>query len=461
MHRVDVLKEGYAPFTTTVTVANGQTEYVTATLTNEDLDGDGLPDYYEENGYRDGFGRWHTLNPNVVDTDGDGLTDGYETSEMVIDANGRTYFKQRSDPNMVDTDDDGLDDYMEDYLKTDPTNPDTDYDLIKDGEDDEPHVPVYIQYATDRIRDEVALRLGAVFGETGLKGEVCNGLIGGDLFASKPSYAAGWIVSGLAGIGDVRDFLYAVSQSDTLGATLTGLGIVPYFGDCEKSAADIAKWIGKYPEGIRPLAKFLAEQRIIEFFSESDRLKIIDDFFPVRADGMKAGTYLITEYGLDVGDLVKMMGRGVDLSEVVHVVKVGDDAIPLTRDSLEHAIGRHVDGTIDEGRLGTSLFPTSEPVIWHTQGGVPLQYPGISSKTRAQIEEKLITWITEAIEAEGLTKWPKQRISAKRPFNQEEMAEYGISEVEVIIYGDGIETVFASKGPQVFKWYNEKWNPTV
>jgi hypothetical protein len=205
----------------------------------------------------------------------------------------------------------------------------------------------------------------------------------------------------------------------------------------------------------------LAEQRIVDIFDKDDRLKIIDDFFPARADGVKVGTYLTTEYGLGVDDLAKIMGHGTDLSDVVHVIKVGNDAIPLTRKDLEHAVGRHVDGTIDEGRYGTSLFPTSEPVIWHTKDGVPLQYPGISSKTRAQIEEKLISWIEEAIEAEGLTGWSKQRKSAKRPFNQEEMAEYGISEVEVIIYGDGIETVFASKGPQVFKWYNEKWNPTV
>ncbi len=194
----------------------------------------------------------------------------------------------------MDTDDDGLDDFMEDYLRTDPYDPETDHDLIKDGEDDEPLVPIYLRYATDRIRDEIALRLGAVFGETGLKGEACNGLIGGDVFASTPAYVAGWIISGLAAIGDVRDFLYAASQFDTIGATLTGLGIVPYFGDCEKTAADIAKWIGKYPEGIRPLAKLLVEQRIIDIFDESDRLKIIDDFFPARADGVKVGTYLNT-----------------------------------------------------------------------------------------------------------------------------------------------------------------------
>ncbi len=435
-----------------MTVEEDQTAPVTATLTNEDLDEDGLPDGFE-NGYRDGFGNWHAPDSSLIDSDGDGLSDGYEAGEMVIDANGKTYFKQRSDPNLVDTDDDGLDDYWEDSFGTNPYDPDTDHDLIRDGEDDEPLVPIYYQYATDRIRDEVALRLGAVIGEAGLKGEVANGLIGGDVFASRPAYAAGWIISGLAGIGDVRDFLYAVSQADTLGATLTGLGIVPYFGDCEKTAADIAKWIGKYPEGIRPLAKLLAEQRIIEFYSKSDRLKIIDDFFPVRADGVKAGTYLNTEYGLDVDDLVKMMGRGVDLSEVVHVIRVGDDVIPFTNGQFVHTMNRHVYGT--EGiNDPTSFFPTTERVI---RNGEP--NPGISSLTPEEMEAQILRWIDYALSRDLTTGWPKQHT----PVTLDLVPEVGgIGRIKIIVQGDtGIHTVIPIHGSQVYKWANGKWDPTV
>jgi hypothetical protein len=79
-----------------VTVANGQTAQVTATLNDEDLDEDGLPDYYEENGYRDGFGRWHTPDSSLIDTDGDGLSDALEwdtvdTDLLSADTDGDQY----------------------------------------------------------------------------------------------------------------------------------------------------------------------------------------------------------------------------------------------------------------------------------------------------------------------------------------------------------------------------------
>jgi hypothetical protein len=54
---------------------------VTATLSNDDLDGDGLPDGFE-NGYRDGFGNWHAPDSSLIDTDGDGLSDRYEAGEL-------------------------------------------------------------------------------------------------------------------------------------------------------------------------------------------------------------------------------------------------------------------------------------------------------------------------------------------------------------------------------------------
>src|SRR5690606_9015878 len=134
-HRVDVLKEGYGPFTATATVANGQTVPVTATLTNDDLDGDGLPDYYEENGYRDGFGNWHLPSSSLIDTDGDGLSDRYAPGMLVTDLDDRTYFRQPSDPTKADTDDDGLDDNLEDAIESNPLCADSDGDGLSDALD--------------------------------------------------------------------------------------------------------------------------------------------------------------------------------------------------------------------------------------------------------------------------------------------------------------------------------------
>ncbi len=393
------------------------------------------------------------------DLDGDGLSDGYEAEELVTDVDGRTYFKQRSDPTKADTDGDGLDDFWEDYLGTDPFNSDTDGDGLLDGEDDDPLVPAdpVGDLIVERLRQEVALRLGGIFGETGLEGEEFDSLVGD--WAAHPYYALGWIASGIAVYGDVRDFIYAVSEHDTVGAAISAFGLAPYLGDCSKTAADVAKYLVKYPDNLLEIGRLLVDQHVIQLLPDEGQLNVIDHLYSFT--GRKVGTELATEYGLTGTLVAKLQGRGVKLDEVTHVFKVGEDAIPLTNEQFVHALNRHVYGTADVGRPGTTIFPTSEPVVWHNIDGVPLPYPGTSSKTRAQIEEKLIAWIDDAIEAKGLTECPKQRTSAKRLFDQEEQDEYGISVVEVIIYGDGIETVFASKGPQVFKWYNEKWNPTV
>ena len=286
VHRLDVLKDGYAPFTTTVTVANGQTVPVTATLTNEDLDGDGLPDYYEENGYRDGFGRWHTLDPNTIDTDGDGLSDGYETSGMVI-VNGKSYFKQRSDPNKVDTDDDGLDDWDEDYLGTNPLNPDTDGDLIRDGDDDAPLTPVYISAPVNLLIEKRDSTTGIIFGETGIQGGSMNWLVG-DEVASSPAYFVGWMASGYFAVGDVRDTIEALYQGDTIGAGLNALGIVPFVGDGERSANALRKVVTKYPSRVAVLGQYLLKHEIVQRVpGEFLQVNILDSCFDGGATALR------------------------------------------------------------------------------------------------------------------------------------------------------------------------------
>lgn len=224
--------------------------------------------------------------------------------------------------------------------------------------------------------------------------------------------------------------------------------------------ADIATYTWKYPKAIKPLGRHLAAQGIIGYFPADKQLRIIDDFFPVGEDGVKVGTHLITEYDdLVVDDLVMLMGRGVDLTEVVHVTKVGDGAIPFIEESLDHAVGRHVDGTENVLKEATTLFPTSDPVVWYSKTGLPLQYPGTSTLTREEMKEKLIQWADEALKATQ-SGWPT-RDTAKK-YCPSDAHLYGINEIKVAIDPvNGVATVFPTKGPQVFMYYNEKWNPTI
>jgi hypothetical protein len=99
-----------------------QTEsfYDTDPLLN-DTDNDLLEDWDEIYYYQ--------TDPTAEDTDDDTVTDG---DEILI------YFTDPLDPNdhpVLDSDYDGLLDTDEAIYGTDPNNPDTDYDLLKDGEE--------------------------------------------------------------------------------------------------------------------------------------------------------------------------------------------------------------------------------------------------------------------------------------------------------------------------------------
>lgn len=94
----------------------------------KDSDNDGLSDATEAS-----IG----TNPNNPDTDGDGLNDGDEVT-------GKSDPKDQCDPKAeaddCDADGDGLTNAQEAKLGTNPNNPDSDGDGVKDGEDDCPTI---------------------------------------------------------------------------------------------------------------------------------------------------------------------------------------------------------------------------------------------------------------------------------------------------------------------------------
>ena len=205
-----------------------------AVLVPEDLDGDGLPDPYEENGYRDGFGRWHTADPDMVDTDGDGLSDGFEAGEPVTDENGNTYFRPRSDPDKADTDGDGLSDALEwNTVGTDLWSADTDEDGHSDYE--EWNDPDY-----DPLEMGREFLLGAVLGEWGADDH------------DNIYYLGGWVASGVLVIGDLRDIAATISRGDLVGTELNLAALIPAYGDAAKVAAVVGKFVLKHPELLKP-----------------------------------------------------------------------------------------------------------------------------------------------------------------------------------------------------------------
>jgi len=122
------------------TVFSEYTDEVSATTSGfPDVDGDGMPDWWENA---------HGLNSSVddsgLDPDGDGLTN-------LDEYNNETY------PNNPDSDDDGLSDGDEvNSYYTDPLDPDTDSDGVNDGPDNCPYTPNTNQADSDNngIGDE-------------------------------------------------------------------------------------------------------------------------------------------------------------------------------------------------------------------------------------------------------------------------------------------------------------------
>ncbi len=123
----------------------------------KDSDGDGIPDYMEDND-SDGVINYNDLCPNTLlgypvnsegcdlDSDGDGIVDGKEmeigTDPKKLDTDGDSLsdydeiYKYGTDPKKADVDGDGLSDYDEIFkYKTDPTKTDTDGDGYIDGEE--------------------------------------------------------------------------------------------------------------------------------------------------------------------------------------------------------------------------------------------------------------------------------------------------------------------------------------
>ena len=109
---------------------------------------------------------------------------------------------------------------------TDPFNPDTDGDGLRDGADPDPLTP-QASGEIDLAQIGRAIILGATFGETGLPDGLFYGLVGEET-ASSPYYMVGWIgfscLPVVGGIADIRDALITATQNgDTMPLWTSGL----------------------------------------------------------------------------------------------------------------------------------------------------------------------------------------------------------------------------------------------
>ena len=148
-----------------------------------------------------------------------------------------------------DCDDDELFDGYELEIGTDPLVSDTDYDGFDDKvENNDPdHDPLVYEkrYSTLEIGRELVI--GAALGEWGADDH------------DNVYYLAGWMLSGLHPVGDVRDIAASIWNGDGLGMLLNALALIPLGGDALKVGETISTFSAKHPHMLFTVAGFVTK----------------------------------------------------------------------------------------------------------------------------------------------------------------------------------------------------------
>jgi hypothetical protein len=319
-----------------------------------DVDGDGLSNCEEAEGWRDGAGNRYTSDPNDADTDDDLLTDGEEAGAAYNpgprdDAAIVTYRRTTSDPRKLnsdarnndgspnpnddifadyeeteeigsnalrtDTDGDGLGDFPEWYEGISPLTRDTD----GDGFDD-----YYEQFGLYQSDPERAILLDldpAVFDRTDDFGtftrlywkgfgcgeilDACPGVSEEDT-ASIP-YLIGSIASGFGGpIPDARDFLASVARLDIIGAGINVIGLIPVAGDLTQATRRVTRTVDRLSD--------LPVSRVAALIRKLDDLPIRRSWRDALIDVASGGALTaLRQGGMSDTALVLFIRKGGDL----------------------------------------------------------------------------------------------------------------------------------------------------
>ena len=359
-----------------------------------DSDTDGLPDVFETAGMKLPTGEIISTKIDKPDSDDDGLLDGDEITYTIND--GYVKFKLVSNPTLADSDGDGLDDPVEKEIGTYPYSIDTDGDDIDDEEEYFLGLnPIKSDTDGDCLNDGLEFFIGFDPMHKNPDGDAFNdlqeyrfntdpytyertfdeeiggftyGLIFGD-FAEDDLMTGSVVIGQIGGsfipfVGDIRDTIANTIKGDFPMAILSGIGLVPIFGDALKSIGNISQTIVKIGDDVPTLTKYIisvadSNPSLIKFFSLNDEIvKAIKK--SVTSDSItRESLERILKYADEAGiaitktsDTFKETGKVIDGIEGVW------DKAPIKR-------GKDIDNLLNKHSSGKGLgenFPVADRV---------------------------------------------------------------------------------------------------
>lgn len=343
--------------------------------TTTDSDGDGIPDYYEENLLMFN-GVSLKLDKNNPDTDGDGLLDGEEIKELNYCYNEertrvRVTAKLESNPLEIDSDIDEISDAEEIIIGTNRFYVDTDDDGLLDGIEYAAGFDPLVSDADGDGRSDLREY------QDGTDPYVYNkdwneyvwdficGFVAGDFITDTDSMplVAGQILSSFIFGSDIRDIVGNLVHGDYLFAGLSAAGNIPVGGDALKAVGKVGKFVGKNIDEIPKVVD------LCEFINKNlpEVAKVLgksDDFVEVAKQISKADNLKLTRQQRKV--LMEMFeNAGVshyliktsDIPDLKKAVDIGEEVWENGACKRGSLIDEFINGHISGNPLfsGTSL----------------------------------------------------------------------------------------------------------
>ncbi len=345
-----------------------------------DSDGDGIPDYYEENMVMFN-GISLNLDKENPDSDGDGLSDGQEVNDLSIryvDDETKVAVSgwMITDPANQDSDHDGISDEEEILMGTNPIKGDTDGDGLNDGmEEIEGFDPFSVDFDCDGKDDLIEYVDGTspyVYDDSWE--DYLNNFIKGAVFGDwiddtdNISTVIGQVVGSCIPLIDIRDIAGNIYHNHYGMAGLSAVGLVPDIGDVTKAAGKVCRFIAKNTDNIPKVVSVLA-------FADKNLPAVAkavgksDEFSDVcrnisKADKLgitKKEAKLIIETAEKAGkaDFVPKISNKIDIKYIVKMERNAWLDTPVVR-------GKYIDEVINNHKAGKGLgetFPVVDRLI--------------------------------------------------------------------------------------------------